>query len=471
MVRLRFLLFFSIVLFPVCLCASGTDSLRAIINTIVIRGNTQTKVPIILRELTFAEGDTVLAADLPALLERSRQNLMNTALFNLVSIGQVCMPGDTNCHVVLVEVAERWYTWPTPLFEVAEPNINTWWRNGHNLARASVGGYLIRNNFRGRRETVTLKVRVGYAPQFGLSYQVPYLNRAQTLGLTVSASYAQLREVAYRTERNTYVFYKDVNRPLRTERTAAVALSYRKGLYLRQSLELRLTDLRIADTVRSLASDYLAGGGKQMNYFSLSWRAVYDDRDYRPYPLRGQFAELEAGRIGLGLLRNETPQVTLLVAGYRRYVPLSKRWFAAASARVRWMPGAVQPYVLRRAMGSSVYVRGYQYYVVDGQSYVLAKTALRWQVLPTHTIRLPWLPLEKFNTIPVTIYAGVFADAAYVEDRRRVATDQNRLGNAWHYGYGAGLDLVSYYDIVCRAEYAFNSFGEGGLFLHAIAAF
>lgn len=465
---LRLLLLFAL-LFPVSVAAQ--DSLYSVVSTIIISGNEQTKVPIILRELTFTEGDTLPADKVAAEMERSRQNLINTSLFNTVSVGLVCMPGDTNCKVVVVEVTERWYTWPTPLFEVAEPNINTWWRNGHNLARASIGGYLIRNNFRGRRETVSLKVRVGYAPQLGVAYQIPYLNKKQTVGLGFSAGYAQVREVAFATRQNKLVFYKDENRPLRTEASAAAALVWRRGLYLRQNFELRYTDLRIADTVRTLAADYIVGNNLRMPYFSFSWRLIYDNRDYRPYPNTGKYIELEAGRIGFGGRGNESPDVTLFVAGYRQYFQLSKRWFASAMARFRIMPGGVQPYYLRRAMGTSVYVRGYQYYVIDGQNYALLKAAVRYKLLPQYTFRFPWFPMEKFNTIPLTIYTGVFADAGYVEDRNRNATDRNVLGNTWQRGIGAGVDFVTYYDLVFRAEYTLNHFGEHGLYLHAIAAF
>ncbi|MCU0433921.1 MAG: BamA/TamA family outer membrane protein [Bacteroidia bacterium] len=464
-------LFLSVIALLTVFAAAAQDTARVVVSTIVVRGNTQTKVPIILRELTFTEGDTIAATQVAAEMERSRQNLINTSLFNTVSVGQVCMPGDTMCRVVMVEVTERWYTWPTPLFEVAEPNINTWWRNGHNLARASIGGYLIRNNFRGRRETLQLKVRVGYAPQLGLTYVVPYLNRKQTLGFSVSAAYSQVKEVAFATRQNKWLFYRSNNTPLRTETTASAALAWRKGLYLRQTFELRFTDLRIADTVRTLAPDYIAGNNLRMPYFSFSWRLVFDNRDYRPYPLRGTYIELEAGRIGFAARGKESPEVNLLVAGLRRYIPLGKRWFAAGMLRARWMPGPVQPYYMRRAMGTSVYVRGYEYYVIDGQSYALAKATLRFQLLPTYMLRFKWFPMEKFNTIPIAIYTGIFTEAAYVQDRSSQPGDDNFLGNTWQRSIGAGADLVTYYDLVFRAEFAFNHLGERGIFLHAIAAF
>jgi hypothetical protein len=34
------------------------------------------------------------------------------------------------------------------------------------------------------------------------------------------------------------------------------------------------------------------------------------------------------------------------------------------------------------------------------------------------------------------------------------------------FGYGTGLYIVAYYDIVFRVEYSFNGFGESGFFFH-----
>jgi hypothetical protein len=40
------------------------------------------------------------------------------------------------------------------------------------------------------------------------------------------------------------------------------------------------------------------------------------------------------------------------------------------------------------------------------------------------------------------------------------------LNNRWIYGYGAGLDFITYYDLVFRIEGAINHLGEAGIYLH-----
>lgn len=47
----------------------------------------------------------------------------------------------------------------------------------------------------------------------------------------------------------------------------------------------------------------------------------------------------------------------------------------------------------------------------------------------------------------------------------------NTLEGNFLYGWGVGLDLVTYYDNIFRLEYTINKFGESGFFLHFGAPF
>ena len=58
----------------------------AVIDGITVEGNKRTKTKVILRELGFQTGDTVLLSELPDALTRSEQLLMNTWLFSQVLI-------------------------------------------------------------------------------------------------------------------------------------------------------------------------------------------------------------------------------------------------------------------------------------------------------------------------------------------------------------------------------------------------
>ena len=153
---------------------------------IVLEGNRATKERVILRELTVREGDTARTSEqLYYLLERSRQNVYNTGLFNSVHI----VPTYLSAHDVFltVTVSERWFYWPTPIFKYSDPNFNTWWLT-RDFRRVYYGAFLYRYNMRGRNETLYAKVQLGYAKEFAMRYRFPFIDRKQRWGLAGAAS-------------------------------------------------------------------------------------------------------------------------------------------------------------------------------------------------------------------------------------------------------------------------------------------
>ncbi|MBK9539797.1 MAG: hypothetical protein IPO12_13780 [Flavobacteriales bacterium] len=78
----------------------------------MVTGNKVTRDRVILRELTAQEGDTLSAEELQAAVVRSRENLLNTGLFNTVVVLPVYL--NPQEAFVQVEVNERWYLWPRP---------------------------------------------------------------------------------------------------------------------------------------------------------------------------------------------------------------------------------------------------------------------------------------------------------------------------------------------------------------------
>src|SRR5688572_22553754 len=79
---------------PLSILASDTipTSLKpkkGVIREIKIVGNKITKDHIVLRELSFSIGDTLNSEEILKRAERSRSNLLNTSLFNFVTVEPV----------------------------------------------------------------------------------------------------------------------------------------------------------------------------------------------------------------------------------------------------------------------------------------------------------------------------------------------------------------------------------------------
>src|SRR5688572_9502480 len=97
------------------------------VNRIIIVGNKLTRNSIILRELSFKKGDVISERILPKVIEKDQRKLFNLRLFNTATI----TPLDLKNGMIdlLIEVDERWYTFPVAIFTLSDRNFNEWWEN------------------------------------------------------------------------------------------------------------------------------------------------------------------------------------------------------------------------------------------------------------------------------------------------------------------------------------------------------
>ncbi len=448
---------------------SLADTLRpdsAIVREVIITGNQKTVRRIITRELTFKEGDTLAAYVLEAAIERSRQNIMNIGLFNFVDIQYFRGAGkDIILHIT---VTERWYLWPLPIFEIADRNFNEWVQK-RDLSRTNIGMDIKQDNFRGMDETVRLQFIFGYTQRLGLYYQVPYINKKQNLGFQAGMSVSRNREVMYQVEGNKLKFYNEEDDFVRKDFQSYVRMTRRKGYYEFYNFTFDYRRSTVKDTVLELNNLYFADGGTIQQHMGFGFSYRNDHRDYQPYALKGTMYEMEAFKVGLGLLPHE-PDLIGIAFSYRKYHPITKRLNLAGAAKIRFMQQARGPFVNQRALGyGSDYIRTYDYYVINGQNFYLLKSNLKYTLLPVKVYQVPGFQSEKFKKMPVSFHLNAFFDAGYSKDN--YYADANPLSNSVQYAYGIGLDFVTYYDLVFRLEYGNNKINEPGLFFHIGAAF
>ena len=148
---LRFILF----VFPLLPFALQAQDI--VIGSLTFEGNKLTRERILLREITFREGQTIQEEKFAEHLERSKGNLWNLLLFNFVEI-DTCSYG-TNEVEVVVRVIERWYVWPIPFVDFADRNLSEWWET-KQWDRLDYGTDVKWSNFRGRQEELKNLVQV-----------------------------------------------------------------------------------------------------------------------------------------------------------------------------------------------------------------------------------------------------------------------------------------------------------------------
>lgn len=180
-----------------------TLSEKTVISGIKVSGNKRTRDFVVARELTLKVGDTVTRESLQRHIRESESYLINSTLFNYVKIEPIDV--DTNHTELQITVTERWYIWPIPVFQYADPNFNTWWQT-KDFSRTNYGLNLKWKNFRGRKEELQARVQYGYLKDFRLNYYIPYLDKKRKLGGGILVEYNQNNEFTIGTVNNKRTF-------------------------------------------------------------------------------------------------------------------------------------------------------------------------------------------------------------------------------------------------------------------------
>lgn len=436
------------------------------IGKIEFSGNNKTKEYIILRELMFKEGEKYNWEEFAKLKKSSEENLMNTSLFHKANISTSDKIGDS--VNIKITVVERWYLWPIPQVDIDERNFNVWWEK-KSLDRLSGGIFLTKENFRGRMENLTIILMAGYNQQYGISYMAPYINKSKTLGVGADIIWSGKHEVNNITRDDKQIFYKDVNQYVRKELSIGFNLQYRKNFYNTHFLQFNYQNFNLSQGLLDSSKNYSWKDQTSLPFFGLYYKLKIDHRNFKTYPLKGYYIDLEIFKYGLGILDNKNLNLWDLKTTVRKYWEIRKNLYFAGGFIGKLSNYKGHPFLLQKSLGyGRDFVRGYEYYVVDGQHYGVAKANLKYAIFSQRTSKIDFIKTNKFNTIPWAVYVNLFADAGLVT-RNTDENISNILPGKTLHSVGLGIDLSTYYDRVVRFELALNGFGEYGFYLHFIA--
>ncbi len=430
---------------------------KILLRSVTFGGNKITKAAIIAREMNIHAGDSLVVQDVEYLLEFNKRRILNLQLFSRV---EYCIDAwdDTGIDVVY-EVNEILYWLPAPIFSLADRNFNVWWiEEGRRLDRTNIGFELTRINFRGRDERINILVQLGYNKLFNLSYRIPYIDKRLRYGFNAGLTYATGREINYETDSNKLLFYANEHYPYRRLQ-ARVGTSYRKAYVAVHDLQLSYNHFGISEELQQKNNDYL-GGTLRADYLEWMYNYQFNNTDARVYPTKGMEIRANAVYRGFSFTAGDINQLAVM-GDASWYKPLSRLFSVALAGRARFSVGAQQPYFMNRAMGFRAdYLRGYEYYVIDGSHFAMGRTNVRMRIID-RVITQRIVPLMTY--IPFRVYVKSFHDIGYVYNK---FPGNSYLNNRLLNGYGVGVDIVVSYYARFRIEYSFNHLGEKGLFLH-----
>lgn len=439
------------------------------IENITLSGNKKTKERTVLRELNFQKGDTLELATIDDVFAQNKLFLINTGLFTEVMFS--LKNTQMNRANIEIQLTESLYILPVPIFELADRNFNVWWQEmNHDLSRTNYGLRLYHLNLTGRKDRLKVAGQWGYTRKAEIDYQFPGVNKAQTIGLAFNILLTRNREIAYRTRENKLLFDRSDDTFLFRRFRTSVRAFYRPELFETHNVELFYHQNGIDDYVKNeLNPDFFGNNKTKLSHFSLEYRYTSDKRNLRIYPTGGNYIAASLKKDGLGI--TDDRNALNLFARYAHYIPYKKRFHLEAIIEGRYaFLRQQQPYYDYKALGfETSYVRGYEFYVIDGLDYFFQKTSLRFEIFNKKINFGKLSPFKALRVMPTRVYLSLNNDFGYANDP--FYNINNPISNKMLWGRGVGLDIMVYYALVVQMEYSFNHLGERGVFLHIRAGF
>lgn len=437
--------------------AVATEDLPVIIADIQITGYKKTKPYIIEREFPFQVGDHILRSNLDAKLERCRSNIMNTSLFVEVNVTSK-IQGEL--VFINIQVKERWYIFPIPYFKFVDRNINEWLvKYKGSLNRVNYGVKFMYNNVGGRNDKLNLWLLNGYSQQVLFRYDQPMADKSLKYGFDIGFAFSRTKEMNITTTAdNKQQFYKEedfINEYFNINS----AITYRPAIKTKHYLRLGYTRSRItSDSFFTISPNYFGDGARSISYPEISYTINHFNVDYIPYPNKGFIFKGSFAKKGF----NREMNVWQLNAVSSYTIPLKfKSALHLQAAGMLKLPFD-QPFYNKRLFGyGEMYMRGLEYYVVDGVAGFIGRATLRKEVL-NFNIKPP-IVVKGHNKIPIRVLLKTYGDLGYAYDREPVGNLSNKLLKT----YGIGVDVITFYDFIIRFEYSFNQLNNNGLFLHS----
>lgn len=446
---------------PVSVTAPRPDSVNVLVTVtdIVLTGFKKTKPYIIEREVPFKKGEYILYSNLESKLSLCKQQLINTTLFVDVDVKSVSL--DSNHIFIFINVKERWYLFPIPYFRIVSRNFNTWWvEENHDLNRVEYGLKFMQNNVSGRNDHLNFWLISGYTQQFSIRYDNPNIDNKLKHGINIGFGFKRNRELNYGMDSvhpNKIGFVKQDNRFLINQSYVDLAYTYRPAIKTRHTIRASYVNTSVDDAVLKLNPAYFASSVTRLKYCDLSYDLSYTNLDYIPYPLKGF-----SGNATLYKRFGKNANFWQLSGKGNYNVKLFTNSYVQLQATGLIRLPFNQPYFSNGMMGSTdFYMRGLEYYVIEGVAGGVARATVKNELL-SFNIKNP-VNSKTHDKIPIRVFLKGYGDLGYSYTPNYGIS---RLNNKFLHTWGAGIDIVTFYDIVLRFEYSFNQLGDQAMFFH-----
>ena len=427
--KLKYVLFYFVIVFSFLLNAQTTDSLFSsnlypfIVDSISISGNKTTESFVILRELNFEIGDTLTRSN--AIFNRER--VYSLGIFNHVYFNPSIID---SLKILNIQVDESWYIYPIPFIEAKESD----------LKKLSYGAYLRLKNFRGRNEDLTAVIALGYDPTYQLSYYNPNLEYRNNIFFRTTFSYSDVT--------NKSRIAETLNGENFSQKFIGISLLVGKRLDLFNRVYV-LGAYSYIETPFYIPG-INASDNRIDNLVEIGFGYEHDTRDLAQFPKNGIFSSINYNFRGLGV---DGISYGIGRIDFREYRNIFHKLISKWRFSSRFAFGDEVPYYDYSIIGIDEKVRGHLSKKIEGKEYYFGSLEFYYPIIEELNIDLTFIPIipDQLLTYRVGFYTQIFAETALARFE-----DQPFALNRFNSGYGLGLTFLVLPYQVFRVEVAFD---------------
>jgi outer membrane protein assembly factor BamA len=395
------------------------------VGSVTVFGNEETKDFVILREMTLQPGEFITKE----LINYDQSRIYSLGLFNRVII-HVVAAGE-NTGDLVIEVSERWYIFPFPIFGLRD----------HDWKKAYYGGGILHSNFRGRNEKLYATFTLGYDPSFAVSYRNPFL--------ASDGSYQFDTRIAFDNIRNRSISAQMGGENF-DEKHFSLLVSLGRRFGINHAIWLtaggEIVKVSSYQPGRTISMD----GQDVYPFGAISY--TYDTRDLFEYPAMGSFFKLNIKKYGFP---GNDLDVVRYSTDFRHYQPVFSPLVLTGRLFTDWAAAGRTPSYNRVYFGYAERIRGHFKEVKEGENLLGFSAELHCPVYGPVYYSADYLPAE-FRILKFGIIAAIFADAGTVWFR-----NEPLALNTFAKGYGGGIHFLLPYSVVLRVDYAWNEARHG----------
>jgi len=383
-----------------------------------IIGNEKTKPFVLLREIKQQLGDSL---DLER-CEEDRKRILSLRLFNRVMM--TATPVEDSVAIQII-VTEQWYIIPFPILHLVDRDWN----------KISYGLGLKHLNFRGRAETLSAIVKLGFNPQLSCTYVNPWLDRDKNWQFALNLAYNRVRSK----------HFEDLDEKVDENQShARISLGRRFGFHTSLTMEMGANQVTLTPPV---LGQTLSPNGKD-RFFQTALYFGWDHRDFKEYPMSGWLCRLSLQQNGLF---SSTIDYRRAATDLRVYLPIKIGTLAMRSA---WSVSAGKiPVYSRTYLGYSERIRGHFFDAYEGENRAVATLAFRRLIIEEQYFNMS--PESELSDLRFGMGFGLFADTGLIWFQDAPMRAEDLIS-----GYGGGLHFLLPYNTVLRLECAFNESGH-----------